>query len=780
MTAAHILRRTEDGKFEVPEDAESHFRDLRPPLTIICIAGKFRTGKSFLANRAVLRTHSKTAFRTGSSTKACTKGVWAFMKDNNTLMLDTEGTSSPEATPQHDAELLAVALWLSSLYMHNSHGPIDEEALSSLSLIGAVAKSIGIGESFVAPHFLWVARDFHLQMETKNDGLPMSDDEYLEDRINCSSLPEEVRKNLVECFPMRNCVTMVRPVSEERDLQRLNEIPEKSLRPEFRTKLSVIRRIVQRAPSKSFGANELGGISMLNILRGIATRLNSHAAPTIQDTYSLIKTASTYAFKDRARAATAAAKAELLGKFPMPKENVRGALMALLDAGIARNQASGDVGMIAESAVEEIIAGSVAEVLPEIEESNQERCSAWVRTCMRSPLRVSSPGEWFRSFWSEASQTVGWSYAGLSVPLIVGETFDDLTASASKAASESRASETECDVLRLELSAQAALATEFASEYNDMRCAAGQREWAETEQSGVLRGEYSKVKAEMRVQEQASASLEKAQQDRADWLESVIEDMRSGPAPTTLDHGSVQEDLEHERHLRIACEEDREMAVATGERMQREAESMVRQALEEAVEVREALSRSEATRDLQYSKELLRWKDEATSARSEELEEYREVAKLKSELSSLRIASENDRAYYSMLDHDRVRKLSELQERHQEDLAELQTEKEKIELNHIHSEMTTVTHLSELQQLLRYKEKSEHEERQARELERILAARDSELKVQKAVIEDLRKRCITADSRTKECEWTHRKHLIDSAYKQARLEIQLDTAKSAA
>lgn len=46
-------------------------------VSVVAIAGPYRTGKSFLANR--LLNQSK-GFEIGSTTQACTKGIWIWNK----------------------------------------------------------------------------------------------------------------------------------------------------------------------------------------------------------------------------------------------------------------------------------------------------------------------------------------------------------------------------------------------------------------------------------------------------------------------------------------------------------------------------------------------------------------------------------------------------------------------------------------------------------------------------------------------------------------------------
>ena len=93
----------------------------------------------------------------------------------------------------HDAKIFALALLLSSYFIYNSVGSIDESALNSLSLVVELTKHIKTksekeaggdtetGENFAQyfPNFLWVVRDFTLQLVDDNN-LPISAAAYLD------------------------------------------------------------------------------------------------------------------------------------------------------------------------------------------------------------------------------------------------------------------------------------------------------------------------------------------------------------------------------------------------------------------------------------------------------------------------------------------------------------------------------------------------------------------------------------------------------------------------
>jgi polynucleotide 5'-kinase involved in rRNA processing len=68
-----------EGTFAVTTDAmvflESIPRSMK--VSVVSIVGPYRTGKSFLANRIL---NQSKGFAIGSTTQACTKGIWIWNK----------------------------------------------------------------------------------------------------------------------------------------------------------------------------------------------------------------------------------------------------------------------------------------------------------------------------------------------------------------------------------------------------------------------------------------------------------------------------------------------------------------------------------------------------------------------------------------------------------------------------------------------------------------------------------------------------------------------------
>jgi hypothetical protein len=63
-------------------------------------------------------------------------------EDMDILLIDTEGFGGMDENVNHDSRIFLFSLLLSSYFIYNSVGNIDENALNSLSLIINLAKDI--------------------------------------------------------------------------------------------------------------------------------------------------------------------------------------------------------------------------------------------------------------------------------------------------------------------------------------------------------------------------------------------------------------------------------------------------------------------------------------------------------------------------------------------------------------------------------------------------------------------------------------------------------------
>lgn len=114
----------DSGRFVVNVEAMSLLEqgDQRKRVAVVAIAGPYRTGKSFLANRFI--GHMK-AFTIGSTVQSCTRGIWMWNKliplsdEVDALLLDTEGLGSTDREFATDIKIFALSILLSSTFVFN-------------------------------------------------------------------------------------------------------------------------------------------------------------------------------------------------------------------------------------------------------------------------------------------------------------------------------------------------------------------------------------------------------------------------------------------------------------------------------------------------------------------------------------------------------------------------------------------------------------------------------------------------------------------------------------
>ena len=244
------------------------------PVATVAVAGMYRTGKSFFLNQLF---PGQSGFVVGNTTTSCTRGIWVWVAPPGVwdspsgarlLVLDTEGLSSFDQDETYDAKIFSLAILLSSFFVYNSMGVIDESAIDRLFLVGELTKNIslstvksrreaeadgeaggaaeaggepagdgdgdgeGEGEGEEAevseadlaqffPPFLWILRDFSLKLKD-GEGRDISLHQYLEtaleDRKGSGRRVEDgnrIRQSFRTLFKERECFTLIRPVHEE-------------------------------------------------------------------------------------------------------------------------------------------------------------------------------------------------------------------------------------------------------------------------------------------------------------------------------------------------------------------------------------------------------------------------------------------------------------------------------------------------------------------------------------------------------------------------------------
>ena len=272
----------------------------RTPLLVVAIAGLYRTGKSFLLNKIIstisnnnaTQSNSNNTFSVGQTTEACTRGIWIqdpniTIRGARLIFLDSEGLASLDQDESHDAKIFSLSLLLSSYFMLNTQGVIDEAAIDRLYLVGEITKRVCVASNInpnpnetttdeqkdlsdYFPPLLWLLRDFHLSLEEK--GKKLTEYEYLEKSLADRTVTKgrrteernDTRRALRQLFRKRKVFTMVRPCLNEKDLRKADELQDDSLRPEFLAELNTLCTIIQTdVPKKKIMGTEVDGKQLI-------------------------------------------------------------------------------------------------------------------------------------------------------------------------------------------------------------------------------------------------------------------------------------------------------------------------------------------------------------------------------------------------------------------------------------------------------------------------------------------------------------------------------------
>ncbi|KAG1669136.1 hypothetical protein FOA52_002647 [Chlamydomonas sp. UWO 241] len=292
----------EDGKFVVGKEAVEVLRKVHSPLGVVAVCGRARQGKSYILNN--LLKHTGNGFTVGPTHRPCTKGLWMWSEPQprtapdgtkcHLVLLDTEGIDAWDQTAQYSTQIFSLAVLLSSLFVYNQMGGIDESALDRLSLVTEMTKHIrvkaGGGNERLgdfSPAFLWLLRDFYLRLE--EDGHKVTPQDYLETALLPvpGTGPSVVAKNQIRAsikalFPDRDCFTMVRPMNDEQELVNLDSVPPEKLRPEFRSGVTqLVDLVFSKAQPKKFGNTFMTGPVLAGLVDAYVQALNNGAVPTI-------------------------------------------------------------------------------------------------------------------------------------------------------------------------------------------------------------------------------------------------------------------------------------------------------------------------------------------------------------------------------------------------------------------------------------------------------------------------------------------------------------------
>ncbi|KAM7097857.1 uncharacterized protein WM277_023603 isoform 7-T7 [Molossus nigricans] len=208
-----------------------------------------------------------------------------------------------KSDPENDSWIFALAVLLSSMFVYNSVGTINHQALEQLHYVTELTKLIRTKSSpssgevddsadFVSffPDFVWAVRDFLLEL--KLDGRTITEDEYLENalklipgedpKIQKSNMPREYIRKF---FPRRKCFVFDWPTNDKKLLQHMEKVSENQLGREFQEQSRTFcTYIFTHAKTKTLRQGiTVTGNGLGTLAKAYVDAINSGAVPCLEN-----------------------------------------------------------------------------------------------------------------------------------------------------------------------------------------------------------------------------------------------------------------------------------------------------------------------------------------------------------------------------------------------------------------------------------------------------------------------------------------------------------------
>jgi len=218
-------------------------------------------------------------------------------------VIDTEGLGAYDEEQNHDTKIFVISILISSLFILNSFGVIDETAISTLSFVINLSKIIKLSNNpkentefnKYFPSLFWVLRDFSLKLED-SEGNTITAKQYLENALkqqtgNSDQIDEKNKLKSLICnyFTERDCFTLVRPVENENDLQNLQTIDESLFRKEFLEQSSLFRnKVYKKVKPKVLNGRFMNGEMMINLMNSVLESINNGGIPVLENSWKYV------------------------------------------------------------------------------------------------------------------------------------------------------------------------------------------------------------------------------------------------------------------------------------------------------------------------------------------------------------------------------------------------------------------------------------------------------------------------------------------------------------
>lgn len=306
----------------------------------------------------------------------------------NLVVIDSEGIGALDESAEHDARIFSLTVLLSSYFIYNSVGSIDENALQNLNLVVSITKNIHLRSkgnddveaeeySQYFPSFLWVVRDFALQL-VDSEGDEFTSKQYLERALETQKgLSDQVegknriRKMIQSFFREKDCYTMIRPLVDETNLQNLDKMEMDQLRPDFVDQVMELRKkIMTKAKVKTLNGRPLSGFMLVSLLQSYVNSINEGAVPNIENAWTYIcKNQCNNAMQSSLNEYDEMMNDAMTQSWPMAPENLINVHRDCREQAI-RSYKHSAVGEFREAALEEL-ESRLADRLSSIEQDNK-------------------------------------------------------------------------------------------------------------------------------------------------------------------------------------------------------------------------------------------------------------------------------------------------------------------------------------------------------------------------------------------------------------------------
>ncbi|XP_044541096.1 guanylate-binding protein 1-like, partial [Gracilinanus agilis] len=156
-------------------------------------------------------------------------------KPNHTLvLLDTEGLGDvKKGDKNNDICIFALAMLLSSTFVYNSMGTINQQAMDELYFVTELTDKIKEKSSSsteqisLFPDFVWTVRDFILDLEINGESI--TSDQYLEDALELNKGTSEEAKICIQKFFLKRKCFIFAPPAYGQKLKELEKLHDNEL-----------------------------------------------------------------------------------------------------------------------------------------------------------------------------------------------------------------------------------------------------------------------------------------------------------------------------------------------------------------------------------------------------------------------------------------------------------------------------------------------------------------------------------------------------------------------